>query len=118
MTLSDLRYSSQESQDLVTDHCLERLMVQKTDSTERERWMGWEGERASRFLGSRSRVCTSEEKSGLRTHQHHIQRVKKESQYLAPVLGIWIRMFLGLLDPDPDPLIRGMDPAPDSSLFS
>jgi hypothetical protein len=21
-------------------------------------------------------------------------------------------MFLGLLDPDPDPLVRGMDPAP------
>ncbi len=23
-------------------------------------------------------------------------------------------MFLGLLDPDPDPLVRGMDPDPDS----
>jgi hypothetical protein len=35
-----------------------------------------------------------------------------------PVLGIRIRMFLGL--PDPDPLVRGMDPdpAPDPSLFS
>ncbi len=22
----------------------------------------------------------------------------------------WIHMFLGLLDPDPDPLVRGMDP--------
>jgi hypothetical protein len=22
-------------------------------------------------------------------------------------------MFLGVLDPDPDPLVRGMDPAPD-----
>jgi hypothetical protein len=35
------------------------------------------------------------------------------------VLGIRIRkirMFLGLLDPDPDPLVRGMDPDP--SLFS
>jgi hypothetical protein len=27
-----------------------------------------------------------------------------------PVLRI--RMFLGLLDPDPDPLVRGTDPAP------
>ena len=82
--------------------------------------MGWEGERASRFLGSRSRVCTSEEKSGLHTPQHHIgmQRVKKERQYLAPVLGIRIRLFLGLLDPDPDPLVTSMDPAPDSCLFS
>ncbi len=25
------------------------------------------------------------------------------------------RTFLGLLDPDPDPLVRGMDPAPDPS---
>jgi hypothetical protein len=25
-------------------------------------------------------------------------------------------MFLGLLDPDPDPLVRGMDPAPDPAL--
>ncbi len=24
-----------------------------------------------------------------------------------------IRMFLGLLDPDPDPLVRGMDPGQD-----
>jgi hypothetical protein len=37
------------------------------------------------------------------------------------VLGIRIqihriRMFLGL--PDPDPLVRGADPAPDPSLFS
>ncbi len=24
--------------------------------------------------------------------------------------------FLGLLDPDPDPLVRGMDPDPDSSI--
>jgi hypothetical protein len=34
------------------------------------------------------------------------------------VLGIririrGIRMFLSLLDPDPDPLVRGMDPDPD-----
>ncbi len=25
----------------------------------------------------------------------------------------WIHMFLSLLDPDPDPLVRGMDPDPD-----
>jgi hypothetical protein len=30
-----------------------------------------------------------------------------------------IHMFLGLLDPDPDPLVRGMDPAldPDPSII-
>ncbi len=28
------------------------------------------------------------------------------------VLRIRIHMFLGLLDPDPDPLVRGMDPGP------
>jgi hypothetical protein len=36
------------------------------------------------------------------------------------VLGIRIRirihMFLGLLDPDLDPLVRGMDPEPDPAL--
>jgi hypothetical protein len=25
-------------------------------------------------------------------------------------------MFMGLLDPDPDPLVRGMDPDPDPAL--
>jgi hypothetical protein len=29
---------------------------------------------------------------------------------LKAVLRIRIRMFLGLLDPDPDPLVRGMNP--------
>ncbi len=32
------------------------------------------------------------------------------------VLGIRIRMFLGL--PEPDPLVRGTDPDPDPSIFS
>ncbi len=35
---------------------------------------------------------------------------------LTAVLRIWIHrihMFLGLLDPDPDLLVRGMDPDPD-----
>jgi hypothetical protein len=26
-------------------------------------------------------------------------------------------MFFGLLDPDPDPLVRGMDPDPDPSII-
>ncbi len=26
-------------------------------------------------------------------------------------------MFLDLLDPDPDPLVRGMDPDPDPALY-
>jgi hypothetical protein len=35
----------------------------------------------------------------------------------APVLRIHqIHMFLGLLDPDPDPSVRGMDPDPDPAL--
>jgi hypothetical protein len=28
-----------------------------------------------------------------------------------------IRMFLGILDPDPDPLVRGTDPDPDPSII-
>jgi hypothetical protein len=40
---------------------------------------------------------------------------------IKPVLRIQIRtrrirMFLGLLDPDPDPLVRGMEPNPDPSI--
>ncbi len=34
-----------------------------------------------------------------------------------PVLLIRIHMFLGLLDPDPDPLVRGTDPDPDPSII-
>ncbi len=36
------------------------------------------------------------------------------------VLGIRIRMFLGIQDPDQDPLVRGTEPDPDKdpSLFS
>jgi len=39
--------------------------------------------------------------------------------HLGAVLGIRIRMFLGLQDPDPDPLVRNADPNPDPdpSLF-
>ncbi len=46
----------------------------------------------------------------------------KLSKNLSPVSGIWTRirirthrihMFLGLLDPDPDLLVRGMDPDPE-----
>ncbi len=32
-------------------------------------------------------------------------------------LGIRIRMFFCLLESDQDPLVRGMDPDPDPSLF-
>jgi hypothetical protein len=32
-------------------------------------------------------------------------------------LRIRIRKFLGLLDPDPDPLVRGTDPDPAPSIF-
>jgi hypothetical protein len=40
---------------------------------------------------------------------------KTSQQNKNPVLGnqIQIRMFLGLLDPDPDPLVRGTDPDPE-----
>ncbi len=34
---------------------------------------------------------------------------------LAVVLRIRICMFLGLLDPDPDPVVPGTDPVPDSN---
>jgi hypothetical protein len=37
--------------------------------------------------------------------------------YLPAVFRIRIHMFLGLVDPDPDPLVRGMDPDPDPSII-
>jgi|688.fasta_scaffold2090780_1 hypothetical protein len=43
-------------------------------------------------------------------------KLKDPDYYKIPVLGIWIRMFLGLPDPYPDPFVRGIDPDP--SLFS
>jgi hypothetical protein len=36
---------------------------------------------------------------------------------IAPVLRIRIHVFLGLLDPDPDPLVTGMDPDTDTSII-
>jgi hypothetical protein len=39
----------------------------------------------------------------------------KQNNWQKPELRIrirWIRMFLGLLDPDPDPLVRVLDPDP------
>jgi hypothetical protein len=33
------------------------------------------------------------------------------------VLRIRIHLFFGLLGPDPDPLVRGMDPDPDPSII-
>ncbi len=47
-------------------------------------------------------------------HFYSISPHLPEFQQSAAVLGIRIRMFEGL--PDPDPLVRGMDPDP--SLFS
>ncbi len=32
-------------------------------------------------------------------------------------IRIWIRIFLGLLDPVPDTLVRGMDPDPGPSIM-
>jgi hypothetical protein len=46
--------------------------------------------------------------------------VFKGSQNLEPVLRIRIHrihVFLGLLDPDPDQLVRGMDPDPGPSII-
>jgi hypothetical protein len=67
----------------------------------------------------------------LRYHYTQLNRIPHSGEffillfYLKPsflaVLGIRIRrirMFLGLQDPDPDPLVRGPDPVSDPSLFS
>ncbi len=44
-------------------------------------------------------------------------RRRRWAVQLAAVLRIRIHMFLGLLDPDPDPLVRGIDPDPDPSII-
>jgi hypothetical protein len=41
------------------------------------------------------------------------EAIFKEKRGVWAVLRIRIRMILGLLDPDWDPLVRGMDPEPD-----
>jgi hypothetical protein len=56
---------------------------------------------------------------------HRLQQARHLLHLLLPgsktvslsVLRIRIHMFLGLLDPDPDPLVRGMDPDPDPSII-
>jgi hypothetical protein len=50
-------------------------------------------------------------------HQHYAwsDPISWDSSFKG-VLRIRIHMFLGLLDPDPDPLVRGMDPDPDPSI--
>ncbi len=67
-------------------------------------------------------VQTQARTGGQSVNQNLATRVRKnsvgESQnmfVLAPVLRIRIRMFLGLLDPDP--LVRGTDPDSDPSII-
>jgi hypothetical protein len=51
-------------------------------------------------------VASSE---GAEIPPHHFKAVLRIRIHL-------IHVFLGLQDPDPDPLIRGMDPDPDPSI--
>ncbi len=47
--------------------------------------------------------------------EHGVPPFQQGNILFLPVLRIRIHrihMFLGLLDPDPDPLVRGMDPDP------
>jgi hypothetical protein len=51
------------------------------------------------------------------SYKRSLQLSKENIEHLKPVLRIrihGIHMFLGL--PDPDPLVRGMDPDPDPAL--
>jgi hypothetical protein len=49
-----------------------------------------------------------------KTKAHKIGSITaiKYTRYLKAVLRIRIRMFLGLLNPDPDPVVCGTDPDP------
>jgi hypothetical protein len=83
-----------------------------------------EGQRVGSLSKQLSENCTTPVPHHNRTIIY--SKVWKGGEFIA-VLGIrirnrirGIRMFLGLLDPDPDPLDRGTDPdpAPDPSLYS
>ncbi len=52
-----------------------------------------------------------------RTHTPQVSPSPASYTVRVPVLRIRIRMFLGLLDSDADPLVRGMDPDPDTSII-
>ncbi len=43
---------------------------------------------------------------------------KKNSVLFQAVFRIRIHMFLGLMDPNPEPLVRGIDPDPDPSIIN
>ncbi len=76
--------------------------------------------------GSRRYRTVNDENSRIRIHlsKARIRGIRNTSEsvipdhnlkflaFPAPVLRIRIHVFLGLQDPDPDPLVRGMDPDP------
>jgi hypothetical protein len=51
------------------------------------------------------------------TYLQHSDRIKNSCVQLKTVFRIRIHMFLGLMDPDLDLLVRGMDPDPDPSII-
>ncbi len=55
--------------------------------------------------------------SAVRSPRNRFLNSHLQLSQFKPVFRIWIRihMFLGL--PDPDPLVRGMDPGPDPALY-
>jgi hypothetical protein len=68
------------------------------------------------------RIHTTQRQLALSGNSPFITPFNTPDHPIRPVLRIRIQihrihMFLGHLDPDPDPLVRGMDPDPDPSII-
>jgi hypothetical protein len=78
-------------------------------------WPGAAGQGVCVERGDRPEGCDAVQAGHAQESAGRLQQV----EYCA-VLRIRIRrirMFLGLLDPDPDPVVRGMNPDPDPSII-
>jgi hypothetical protein len=72
------------------------------------RWRVGFGSASNRKCRIRIRIKSEKTNPDLDPHQGDADPLS----LFEAVLRIWVRMFLGFLDPDQDPLIRGMDPDP------
>jgi hypothetical protein len=89
------------------------VVGQQTEKTQRTE------QKTTGHMGNRVPISVSHRWSNLQSHGSHRSRIQTlvVTSVGDPILIRSIRMFWGLQDPDPDPLVRGMDPDPVASLF-
>jgi hypothetical protein len=70
--------------------------------------------KSAEFVGEGGLECSTKVRkgSGVWEWEENSWSVKKTGKTGLEVTVLRIHMFLGLLNPDPDPLVRGMDPDP------